>query len=321
MASPASATRATPSRASSSSRAGWRVRGRGTGRRPVRAARRRRTAAGRSPASRSPAEAWVGDRLPGQWTGLRVGAARTTAAGSHGNLAMRPGRRKGSVAIFGSCPSAAPGNGTLYLVLANSLRCPGGSGPCWSRSSLGLGLLAGPLALPAHAEGTARRSWSTPTWTPAAASRSRRRSPLPATCRGSCRRSSRPARTWSATGSTCRTSATSPPPPVGPRSPRRHRGRAVHHRHRADQRRHRGGDGATRSRRGGQHPGRHRAAGAAAAGPERAGGRVHRDGADPDPVHLHQVHRRQPQLHDPVHLRRGGDRGRAGAHLPRRAAR
>ena len=69
---------------------------------------------------------------------------------------MRPGRAKATATIFGSCPSRVPGNGTLYLVLANSLPMPGRLRTLLVAAILGLGLLAGPLALPAHAEGTAQ---------------------------------------------------------------------------------------------------------------------------------------------------------------------
>ena len=52
-------------------------------------------------------------------------------------------------------PPCEPSGGTLYLVLANSLLIRRRLRALVVAGALALGLLAGPLALPAHAEGTA----------------------------------------------------------------------------------------------------------------------------------------------------------------------
>ena len=104
----------------------------------------------------------------------------------------------------------------LYLVLAAPLPTPARLRPCCPSLALALGLLAGPLALTARAEGTA--STFVVDRQPRAGRHAQGDADI--TFAGQVpaevNQKFETRRTWSATGGTCRRSVASPPPPAEP---------------------------------------------------------------------------------------------------------
>ena len=167
--------------------------------------------------------ALVGDRgtPSAMWRCAPAGANRTTAAASHRKPCHVAGPREGDGGHFRVLPVPGPwGMARCTSCSPTPSRRLGGSAPCWSRSSSGSGCSPVLSPYPPTPWAPPRRSRRRQPRSRRPPCRHARPSPLPATFRASWSRGSRPARTWSATGSTCRTSVTSPRRPAEPPSPR-----------------------------------------------------------------------------------------------------